>query len=517
MAGRLGGLLRTTWKVLLLLLVALFAGAAARAEKKENSESSCEARGGVAVRLSVAVEVLGSAPFVLDNNNNDNDNNNNNNNNDKNNNNNNDDNNNNNNRGGAQEFRRSGDPLTVCVARGCPASAFRGEGCEVVRDQLVANLLSTGQQEQEEEEEEPSLPPTKILVKELWPWISTSPPGTGPHAVDRAVYQALRSKARAPRGEPSAGPLRWAVLGTHGPLSALMGEHLLTAQRLDGGRDLELVFYGQCYLCNELESCRTRHLASQADDGCNWFHGAPDQELGGLESEIRSAASAIAAREPHLSGVTCLGLLFCHFLFEALPASVLRLQFLCMNPLQGSHPALAERLLRSMAARAQTERTVFTTNAVTSALLAYHLGLPEAASPAPAMGLLPMALHKIAQAASWRADSPAVLLARNFLMLHNAEAVAFDSSLRAVWPGEVNDQPTTWDMEDTEHVAWLLQHRAVVYLPEHFYKNVFNDFYAAGMPIFLPSLPLLGWLWPRLRQAERDATYDGWLDRRIPR
>ncbi|CAE8707033.1 unnamed protein product, partial [Polarella glacialis] len=439
MAGRLGGLLRTTWKVLLLLLVALFAGAAARAEKKENSESSCEARGGVAVRLSVAVEVLGSAPFVL-------------------------------------EFRRSGDPLTVCVARGCPASAFRGEGCEVVRDQLVANLLSTGQQEQEEEEEEPSLPPTKILVKELWPWISTSPPGTGPHAVDRAVYQALRSKARAPRGEPSAGPLRWAVLGTHGPLSALMGEHLLTAQRLDGGRDLELVFYGQCYLCNELESCRTRHLASQADDGCNWFHGAPDQELGGLESEIRSAASAIAAREPHLSGVTCLGLLFCHFLFEALPASVLRLQFLCMNPLQGSHPALAERLLRSMAARAQTERTVFTTNAVPSALLAYHLGLPEAASPAPAMGLLPMALHKIAQAASWRADSPAVLLARNFLMLHNA-AVAFDSSLRAVWPGEVNDQPTTWDMEDTEHVAWLLQHRAVVYLPEHFYKNVFNDFY----------------------------------------
>ncbi|CAE8647336.1 unnamed protein product [Polarella glacialis] len=379
MAGRLGGLLRTTWKVLLLLLVALFAGAAARAEKKENSESSCEARGGVAVRLSVAVEVLGS------------------------------------------EFRRSGDPLTVCVARGCPASAFRGEGCEVVRDQLVANLLSTGQQEQEEEEEEPSLPPTKILVKELWPWISTSPPGTGPHAVDRAVYQALRSKARAPRGEPSAGPLRWAVLGTHGPLSALMGEHLLTAQRLDGGRDLELVFYGQCYLCNELESCRTRHVASQADDGCNWFHGAPDQELGGLESEIRSAASAIAAREPHLSGVTCLGLLFCHFLFEALPASVLRLQFLCMNPLQGSHPALAERLLRSMAARAQTERTVFTTNAVTSALLAYHLGLPEAASPAPAMGLLPM-------------------------------AVAFDSSLRAVWPGEVNDQPTTWDMEDTEHV-----------------------------------------------------------------
>merc|ERR1712187_255901 len=50
------------------------------------------------------------------------------------------------------------------------------------------------------------------------------------------------------------------------------------------------------------------------------------------------------------------------------------------------------------------------------------------------------------------------------------------------------------------------------------YKNLFNDFYALGLPMFVPSLGFIAQLWPILQHSQRpNESYDGWFDRKIAR
>mmetsp|Transcript_98946 Transcript_98946/g.279544 ORF Transcript_98946/g.279544 Transcript_98946/m.279544 type:complete len:414 (-) Transcript_98946:84-1325(-) len=228
--------------------------------------------------------------------------------------------------------------------------------------------------------------------------------------------------------------LRVAVLGTHGPLSALLGDHVLAAATTVDS-DLDLVLYGQCYLCAEIPSCKRWHSPSGADRGCDWFQEAPSWDAAALQSEVRSVAMELLAHEPSLAGMLCEGLLLCHYLFALMPAALPRIQVFCMNLLQGVPEPAARPMLRALNSRLASGERVFTTNVVTSALCAYHLGRPlvppwAARSVPQALALFPGDLHAVGWRMPWSADSCGILFARNFILLHDPTTVAFGEAPR---------------------------------------------------------------------------------------
>ena len=74
-----------------------------------------------------------------------------------------------------------------------------------------------------------------------------------------------------------------------------------------------------------------------------------------------------------------------------------------------------------------------------------------------------------------------------------------------------------WTLGSEGDVANFLQHAFTIYVPEHPYKNYFNDLYAMRLPIFTPSIEFLSRLWPEVKSLDTLSSYDGWFDRTIPR
>eukprot|EP00928_Gymnodinium_smaydae_P009670 TRINITY_DN13619_c0_g4_i1.p1 TRINITY_DN13619_c0_g4~~TRINITY_DN13619_c0_g4_i1.p1 ORF type:complete len:603 (+),score=93.11 TRINITY_DN13619_c0_g4_i1:59-1867(+) len=337
----------------------------------------------------------------------------------------------------------------------------------------------------------------------------------------RAAYAAMQ--AQPERLDTASSSFRAVVVGWHGPLSLLAVEHMQEAATIARLPRLDVALYGQCYRCVGVPACDAVHVPGLAVDrhACDWFHGAAvDGE------ELRAAARELGEQRPRPSVIVCLGVLFCHFLFEAGWVGAPRLQLLCMSPLKGVPMALAPTLLRGLAERASAGEAIYSTNVVTAALLAYHLGgdgEPHSqtnvrAVAAPALPLLPRSVHFLGLQAAWSVDGKEVLLAQSFLYRHSHLLRAFIAALRRSWPHGVREQSGTWDYNDASQVADVLRHRAAVYVPEVPYKNLFNEFYAMRLPLFVPSLRFLARLWPRVRGVDDDsrATYDGWFDRNLP-
>ena len=74
-----------------------------------------------------------------------------------------------------------------------------------------------------------------------------------------------------------------------------------------------------------------------------------------------------------------------------------------------------------------------------------------------------------------------------------------------------------WTLQSEGDVANFLQHAFTIYVPEHPYKNYFNDLYAMRLPIFTPSIEFLSRLWPEVKSLDTLSCYDGWFDRTVPR
>ena len=74
-----------------------------------------------------------------------------------------------------------------------------------------------------------------------------------------------------------------------------------------------------------------------------------------------------------------------------------------------------------------------------------------------------------------------------------------------------------WTLQSEADAAGFLQHAFTVYIPEHPYKNYFNDLYAMRLPIFAPSIHFLARFWPEVQSLDSAGCYDGWFDRTLPR
>lgn len=425
-----------------------------------------------------------------------------------------------------------GPALQACVPR--PCADLQGAECKQLRRGFLRRLLDKEDEAPLEEAPAPALVTSGDEAQSQAFWFLHGQ-SEAPTPADRAAYAALRAVPHGwatPRGKGDAlVQLRIATIGTHGPLSALAAEHFLEAFKLHRGSGgaLEQVLYGQCYLCEDVPLCKSKHVKSSADEACEWFHKAPHQDAAMMVGEVDAVARDIVEREPRLTAVVCMGLLLCHYVVARLQAHVPRFQLFCMNPLQGSPPAKAAHFLQALERRRASGEPIFTTNAVTSALLAYHLGLsapagaaaslgtPASTVPPPALTFFSRDVYQLAKRAPWSSNVGQLLFARNFLLLHDPTCVAFGEALQQTWPHGLKQLATRWDFSDQSQVTELLKHRAVVYIPEHPYKNVFNDFYSAGLPVLVPDIRFLARLWPTLRHTDRQATYDGWFERSIAR
>ena len=74
-----------------------------------------------------------------------------------------------------------------------------------------------------------------------------------------------------------------------------------------------------------------------------------------------------------------------------------------------------------------------------------------------------------------------------------------------------------WTLQGEADAVGFFQHAFTVYIPEHPYKNYFNDLYAMRLPIFTPSIHFLARFWPEVQSLDSAGTYDGWFDRTLPR
>ena len=74
-----------------------------------------------------------------------------------------------------------------------------------------------------------------------------------------------------------------------------------------------------------------------------------------------------------------------------------------------------------------------------------------------------------------------------------------------------------WTLQGEADAVGFLQHAFTVYIPEHPYKNYFNDLYAMRLPIFTPSIHFLARFWPEVQSLDSAGTYHGWFDRTLPR
>ena len=74
-----------------------------------------------------------------------------------------------------------------------------------------------------------------------------------------------------------------------------------------------------------------------------------------------------------------------------------------------------------------------------------------------------------------------------------------------------------WTLKSPSDTWGFLQHAFTIYIPEHPYKNYFNDLYAMRLPIYTPSIDFLATMWPLLKSMESSDCYDGWFERHISR
>eukprot|EP00928_Gymnodinium_smaydae_P065274 TRINITY_DN48440_c0_g1_i1.p1 TRINITY_DN48440_c0_g1~~TRINITY_DN48440_c0_g1_i1.p1 ORF type:complete len:645 (-),score=131.08 TRINITY_DN48440_c0_g1_i1:61-1875(-) len=417
-----------------------------------------------------------------------------------------------------------------CVPKRCESAEGMGsDECSELRGNIVGWFAT-------HEQAEPVMRRVEDVHRWLVDGVQQRHPGTD-HATARA-YAALTAPVgllEARRRTSSLLELQAAVVGHHGPLAVLAASHLRDAAEAVGVSDLAVKLYGPCYLCEELSACRERHVPSLADAGCDWFHGDPDAATGALAASRDILARLRPKGRPTV--VVCLFALLCHFLVQAVPAHVVVLQLLCMNPVQGVPEALAETVLETLRRFAleaprggeggsETEGEssnngpsprlhLFATNAVTAALAGYH-----AAMRVPVLTLFSHDIHVNGVAAAPFAATARseLLLAGSFLLRHHPIAWAFAAALRSLWPHGVVEHQARWDYAgDVAAVREVLQYEAVVYIPEHPYKNFFNDLYAILTPLYLPSLAFLARFWINLQHPENYTTYDGWFDRRLAR
>ena len=243
---------------------------------------------------------------------------------------------------------------------------------------------------------------------------------------------------------------------------------------------------------------------------CQYFH-APDVSF----EQLHQAAEDVVRREAHADMLVCYGLSLCHFVFSLLP-DIPRLQFLGMNPLQSAPKSLAGMLLLDLARRAQQRELIFCTSDVTWALLEYHVG--PAASYVDSVTLFRDQLLDWALKVQWQLNRR-VLLASSFLMQLSAVYLAMRTVLRQMAHIEVfeHTHDKFWVFAQQEHVDIVLSHTCAIYIPEHPYKNYFNDLYAMLLPLFVPSLDFLANIWLQLLNLDEEGVYDGWFDRTIPR
>lgn len=154
---------------------------------------------------------------------------------------------------------------------------------------------------------------------------------------------------------------------------------------------------------------------------------------------------------------------------------------------------------------------------MTAALVDYHLG-GNAHAVAPALTLFPYELFQRSLGLPYSNLSGTVLFG-NYpsIFSYSAPVWAFLKVLRRVTDLEVVKRTPNWDYGSQAELASELAHLAVVYIPDTPYKNSFNDFYAMGLPMFVPAPGFLAKFWPRLQVVETFKTYDGWFDRGLPR
>ncbi|CAL1161762.1 unnamed protein product, partial [Cladocopium goreaui] len=178
-----------------------------------------------------------------------------------------------------------------CVPRRCVETNFDGRGCQEIVSASLKELQS-------------KVP--DFLDKDLLepPWITgdvTNLPDIGPSAADRRLYWQLRAPPAQPTEKLETGVTRVTVVGTHGPLSSLMGIYLqqaATSLQLS----LQLKFYGQCHLCDHFQLCRAHRISSPGTAACRWLRGTSD-----LLQGILPAAEEILHELHPFSAVVCIG------------------------------------------------------------------------------------------------------------------------------------------------------------------------------------------------------------------
>ncbi|CAK9111889.1 13 kDa deflagellation-inducible protein [Durusdinium trenchii] len=327
---------------------------------------------------------------------------------------------------------------------------------------------------------------------------------------------------------------RLVVLSSHAPLAALVAEHV------EEMVPMEVVYYGSCYLCDHTATCRTRHVPSRADGACTLWHH-PDEAT---PKAWLTAVEDVARRERDMAQlVMCFGLALCPGLrFDVL--GIPRIQILCMNPLQGTPSPLAPLMLLDLRRRVFEDRDndqIFVTNGVTRALLGYHAGADVAARVAVTTFFRKRlmdwsrAVPFGGASRSGVLDDLTVLLSSSFILQVHSDASTV-SSVYLAFRLALQELLNALGFEMAEHrqdVFWTLQSSGdvaalTVYIPEHPYKNYFNDarrkyyswrndLYAMRLPIYLPSIDFIARFWPEVRSLDTAQCYDGWFDRRLPR
>ncbi|CAJ1428397.1 unnamed protein product [Effrenium voratum] len=308
-------------------------------------------------------------------------------------------------------------------------------------------------------------------------------------------------------------PPRLVIMSPHAPVAAVMADHMEAVME-----SVEVVFYGACYLCEHSPSCVERRQPSLADASCEHFHNHEDLTF----DTLHLMALDVVARERRPSLVMCFGLAPCHFLFELMP-SVPRLQLLCMNPMQDVPSGLAGLMLLALRRRALQGELIFSTNPVTTALLAYHAGA-EVAARVPVTTLFRQKLME------WTADiqhseseRKTVLITSSFLMQLSSIYISFRLLLQSYLQHSTffevveHQHNQFWTLKSPSDTWGFLQHAFTIYIPEHPYKNYFNDLYAMRLPIYTPSIDFLATMWPLLKSMESSDCYDGWFERHISR
>ncbi|CAE8611614.1 unnamed protein product, partial [Polarella glacialis] len=305
------------------------------------------------------------------------------------------------------------------------------------------------------------------------------------------------------------------VVSHHAPLAAVLAENFeLAAASALSALNFDIAYYSACYLCPDTSGCLERHVPSLADKACDMFHN-PDTTF----SDIYGLAADVVRKEPNPSAVLCFGVTICNVLFDLLNSNVLTLQLLCMNPLQGVPASLAGLALVRLKRRLADGEPIFATNQVTLGLLEYHMGQKVAI---PTLTFFRSRLCEMGSTAQWPVvNGPKIYLASSFLMQSSQMYWAFKRGIEELLPAWPLTEGYGWHLNSDEGVTGILEHTHSVYLPEHPYKNYFNDLYSLLVPMLLPSAPFLARIWvllkPQDSDADDDQPYEGWFDSTIPR